>query len=111
MQRGSASGLHVYGMYRNASNFERMGLGWDAADNHFVLRNENAGTGQQRGIGFSIGSAIRSRAEDIRRLSRPSNKVFKPAVVRGYPTSSLQVSRFFLTNAMNWSATAPSMRR
>ena len=52
-------GLHVYGTYTNASNFERTGLGWDAADNYFVLRNENAGTGQQRGIGFWIGSGIR----------------------------------------------------
>jgi hypothetical protein len=35
------------------------------------------------------------------------------AVVRtyGYPTSSLQFSRVFFTSAMNWSATAPSIRR
>jgi hypothetical protein len=55
----TAQGLHVYGTYTNASNYERTGLGWDATDNYFVLRNENAGTGQQHGIGFWIGSGIR----------------------------------------------------
>jgi len=28
-----------------------------------------------------------------------------------YPTSSLQFSSVFFTSAMNWSATAPSIRR
>ena len=55
----NAQGLHIYGTYTNASNYERTGLGWDAADNYFVLRNENAGTGGQHGIGFWIGSGIR----------------------------------------------------
>jgi len=55
----TAQGLHVYGTYTNSSNYERTGLGWDAADNYFVLRNENAGSGAQRGIGFWIGSAVR----------------------------------------------------
>ena len=52
-------GLHVYGTYTNASNFERTGLGWDATDGFFVVKNENAGTGQQHGIGFWIGSNVR----------------------------------------------------
>jgi hypothetical protein len=52
-------GLHVYGTYTNSSNYERTGLGWDATDGYFVVRNENAGTGSQRGIGFWIGSSIR----------------------------------------------------
>jgi len=52
-------GLRVYGTYTNSSNYERTGLGWDATDGYFVLKNENAGTGSQRGIGFWIGSSIR----------------------------------------------------
>lgn len=55
----TGQGFHVYGTYTNTSNYERTGLGWDTTDNYFVLRNENLGTGQQRGIGFWIGSAIR----------------------------------------------------
>jgi hypothetical protein len=51
--------LHVYGTYTNSSNYERTGLGWDATDGYFVVKNENAGTGAQRGIGFWIGSSIR----------------------------------------------------
>ena len=54
-----AQGLRVYGTYTNASNYERTGLGWDATDGLFVVRNENAGTGSQRGIGFWIGSNVR----------------------------------------------------
>jgi hypothetical protein len=55
----TAQNLHVYGTYTNSSNFERTGLGWDATDGLFVLKNENAGTGQQRGIGFWIGNNVR----------------------------------------------------
>lgn len=55
----TAQNLHVYGTYSNSSNYERTGLGWDAADGYFVLKNENAGTGAQHGIGFWIGSSIR----------------------------------------------------
>ncbi len=55
----SGQGLHVYGTYTNASNYERTGLGWDATDGYFVVKNENAGSGQQHGIGFWIGSSVR----------------------------------------------------
>ena len=56
----TAQGLHVYGTYTNASTYERTGLGWDATDGLFVLKNENSGSGtQQRGIGFWIGSTVR----------------------------------------------------
>ena len=55
----SGQALHVYGTYTNSSNYERTGLGWDSTDGYFVVRNENAGTGSQRGIGFWIGSSIR----------------------------------------------------
>jgi hypothetical protein len=52
-------GLHVYGTYTNSSNYERTGLSWDTTDGYFVVKNENAGTGSQRGLGFWIGSSIR----------------------------------------------------
>jgi hypothetical protein len=56
----NGQGLHVYGTYTNSSTYERTGLGWDATDGYFVVKNENAGTGtSQRGIGFWIGSSIR----------------------------------------------------
>jgi hypothetical protein len=55
----TAQGLHVYGTFTDVSNYERTGLGWDATDGYFVLKNENAGTGAQHGIGFWIGSSIR----------------------------------------------------
>jgi hypothetical protein len=55
----SGQGVHVYGTYTNASNFERTGLAWDPTDNYFVIQNQNQGTGAQRGIGFWIGSSIR----------------------------------------------------
>jgi len=51
--------LRVYGTWSNATNWERTGMGWDATDGYFVLRNEAAGSGVQRGIGFWIGSNIR----------------------------------------------------
>jgi hypothetical protein len=51
--------LRVYGTWTNSSNWERTGLSWDLPDSYFVLKNENAGTGSQRGIGFWIGSNIR----------------------------------------------------
>jgi hypothetical protein len=55
----SPQALRVYGTWTNSTNWERTGLAWDATDSYFVLKNENAGTGQQRGLGFWIGSNIR----------------------------------------------------
>src|SRR5262249_15052794 len=51
--------FRVYGTWTNATNWERTGLAWDQADGYFVLKNENAGSGSQRGLGFWIGSNIR----------------------------------------------------
>jgi len=51
--------LRVYGTWTNSTNWERTGLSWDQSDSYFVLKNENAGTGSQRGLGFWIGSNIR----------------------------------------------------
>jgi hypothetical protein len=51
--------FRVYGTRSDATDWERTGLSWDQTDSYFVLKNENAGTGNQRGIGFWIGSNIR----------------------------------------------------
>jgi hypothetical protein len=69
-------GLHVYGTYTNASNYERTGLGWDATDGYFVLKNENAGSGSQRGIGFWIGSGVRWAIDTLSTLKPGSNNSF-----------------------------------
>jgi hypothetical protein len=51
--------FRAYGTWTNATNWERTGLAWDQTDGYFVLKNENAGSGSQRGLGFGIGSNIR----------------------------------------------------
>lgn len=55
----SPQAFRVYNTWTNSTNWERTGLSWDQSDSYFVLKNENAGTGSQRGIGFWIGSNIR----------------------------------------------------
>jgi hypothetical protein len=55
----SPQAFRVYGTWTDATDWERTGLSWDQADTYFVLKNENAGSGSQRGIGFWIGSNIR----------------------------------------------------
>jgi hypothetical protein len=72
----TAQALHIYGTYTNSSNYERTGLGWDGADNYFVLRNENAGTGGQHGIGFWIGSGIRWAIDTASAFKPFSNNSF-----------------------------------
>jgi hypothetical protein len=72
----AAQGLHVYGTYTNSSNYERTGLGWDSTDGYFVLKNENAGTGAQRGIGFWIGSGVRWAIDTVSTLKPGSNNSF-----------------------------------
>ena len=68
--------LRVYGTWTNATNWERTGLAWDQTDGYFVLKNENAGSGNQHGIGLWIGSNIRW-AVDIA-------STFKPFVDNSY---------------------------
>lgn len=51
--------LRVYGTWSDATDWERTGLSWDQTDGYFVVKNENLGTGLQRGLGFWIGSNIR----------------------------------------------------
>jgi len=74
--------MHVYGTYSNSSVYERTGLGWDANDNYFVVKNENAGTGTyQRGIGFWIGSGIRWAIDSGSAFKPFSNNSFDVGVV------------------------------
>jgi hypothetical protein len=83
-------GLHVYGTYTNASNFERTGLGWDATDGFFVVKNENAGTGQQHGIGFWIGSNVRWAIDTASAFKPFTNNAFDIGV---FTTTSQLVPR------------------
>ncbi len=79
--------LHVYGTYTNSSTYERTGLGWDATDGYFVVKNENAGTGtSQRGIGFWIGSSIRWGIDTTSTLKPFANN----AINLGSPTLAPQ---------------------
>jgi len=72
----SPQALRVYGSWTNATNWERTGLAWDQTDGYFVLKNENAGSGSQRGLGFWIGSNIRWAVDTA--------SVFKPFVDNSY---------------------------
>lgn len=68
----SPQALRIYGTRSDAADWERTGLAWDQSDSYFVLKNENAGTGSQRGIGFWIGSNIRW-AIDTASILKPFN--------------------------------------
>jgi hypothetical protein len=69
-------GLHVYGTYTNSSNYERTGLNWDATDGYFVVKNENAGTGSQRGLGFWIGNGLRWAIDSSSNLKPWTDEAF-----------------------------------
>jgi hypothetical protein len=68
--------LRVYGTWTNSTNWERTGLAWDQTDGYFVLKNENAGSGNQHGIGLAIGSNIRWAVDTA--------SAFKPFVDNSY---------------------------
>jgi len=69
-------GLHIYGTYTNSSNYERTGLNWDATDGYFVVKNENAGTGSQRGLGFWIGNSMRWAIDSSSNLKPWTDEAF-----------------------------------
>jgi len=87
-------GLHVYGTYTNTSNYERTGLGWDATDGYFVLKNENAGTGAQRGIGFWIGSGVRWAIDTLSNFKPGSNNSFNIGTTSFAPQSVFAATSF-----------------
>ena len=86
--------FRVYGTWSNATNWERTGLAWDQADGYFVLKNENAGTGSQRGIGFWIGSGIRWAVDTA--------SSFKPFLDNSYSigTTSLRPANGYFGTAL-----------
>lgn len=55
----TAQAFHVFGTYTDASNYERIGLGFDAPNAYFVVDSGAAGTGTQRGMGFKLQNQIR----------------------------------------------------
>ncbi len=59
--------LRIYGTYRDASNYERMRLGYDATDSYYYLGADALGTGTQRGLGFWLqgGAALGNRSRHL----------------------------------------------
>jgi hypothetical protein len=51
--------LNVYGTRTDASNYERMRLGYDTTDGYFLLGADALGTGLQRGLGFWLQGSLR----------------------------------------------------
>jgi len=51
--------LNIYGTRTDASDYERMRLGYDTTDGYFFLSAEAAGTGTQRGLGFWMQGGLR----------------------------------------------------
>jgi len=51
--------LNVYGTRTDASDYERMRLGYDATDDYFFVGSDAAGTGAQRGLGFWMQGLLR----------------------------------------------------
>ncbi len=100
--------LRVYRTYSDASDWERTGLGWDQTDGYFVLKNEYAGTGAQRGIGFWIGSNIRwaidtgsSLKPFVDNLYSVGTATLRPAT--GYFGTALYSPALLLQGAVNTS--------
>jgi hypothetical protein len=51
--------LNVYGTRTDASDYERMRLGYDTTDGYFLLGADALGTGTQRGLGFWLQGSLR----------------------------------------------------
>jgi hypothetical protein len=51
--------LNVYGARTDASDYERVRLGYDTTDGYFLLGSDAAGTGTQRGLGFWMQGSLR----------------------------------------------------
>jgi hypothetical protein len=51
--------LNVYGARTDASNYERMRLGYDTTDGYFLVGTDAAGTGAQRGLGLWMQGSLR----------------------------------------------------
>jgi hypothetical protein len=51
--------LNVYGTRTDATDYERMRLGYDTTDGYFLLGADALGTGLQRGLGFWLQGSLR----------------------------------------------------
>jgi hypothetical protein len=51
--------LNVYGTRTDASDYERLRLGYDTTDSYFFMGADAAGTGAQRGLGFWMQGSLR----------------------------------------------------
>ncbi len=92
--------FRVYSTWTNATNWERTGLAWDQSDGYFVLKNENAGSGSQRGLGFWIGSNIRWALDTA--------STFKPFTDNSYNigSTSLRPKTIYAGTSFDLSTTA-----
>jgi hypothetical protein len=52
-------GVDIYGTRTDASNYERLRLGYDATNNFFTVTGDYAGTGTHRGLGFNVNGSLR----------------------------------------------------
>ncbi len=50
--------LNIYGTRANASNYERLAIGYDTPDGYFYIGSHAGGTGALRGFGFMMGSSL-----------------------------------------------------
>jgi len=55
----SAQTFNLYGTRTDASNYERLRLGYDSTDAYFFVGADAAGTGTQRGLGFLMQGSLR----------------------------------------------------
>jgi hypothetical protein len=51
--------FNLYGTRTDASDYERLRLGYDTTDGYFIASAEAAGSGTQRGLGFSLQGSLR----------------------------------------------------
>lgn len=100
----SPQAFRLYGTWTNATNWERTGLAWDQADGYFVIKNENLGTGQQRGLGFWIGSNIRWAIDTGSALKPFADNSFNIGVFNS--SSTLRPKTIYAANSFDLTTSA-----
>ncbi len=103
----SVQGLNIYGTRTDASNYERLRMGYDASNNYFALTADYLGSGQHRGMGFNVNGSLRWVIDTL--------NAFKPWSdnVQDLATSSLRIRNGYfgtgvITPSMTLSGTALS---
>lgn len=55
----NAQTYRIYGTFTDASNFERLRIGWDSGNSVFTIATESLGTGSARGLSVALGGSSR----------------------------------------------------